>query len=343
MVRIGVIGCGKVAQVRHLPEIAGLEDGKLYALYDLKRQRAEAMSELYGGTVYDSWQQMIDDPAIDAVFVLTANATHAEISSAALRAGKHVMCEKPMAVSLEQCEEMVEAAEKTGTYLMIGQNQRLSGAHVKAKELIDQGLIGKILTFQTTFGHSGADNWSIDGENSWFFDKEKAHFGVMADLGVHKTDLIHFLTGEYVTDVEAILTTLDKRDINGNLIEVDDNALCLYRLSEGTIGTMCASWTRYGIEDNSTVLYGTKGIMEIYKNPEHTIVIHKKDGETLYFDEEAIQTNDNQTDSGIARLFVDGIEGRKERAITGKSVIKAMKAIFAAEESNRTGKMVHIL
>ena len=82
---------------------------------------------------------------------------------------------------------------------MIGQNQRLARGHVLAKQLIERGDIGRIITFRTTFGHGGPEGWSIDpGRDTWFFDKKKAAMGAMADLGIHKTDLIQYLLGEHV-------------------------------------------------------------------------------------------------------------------------------------------------
>lgn len=84
------------------------------------------------------------------------------IAVAALEAGKHVLCEKPMATTLEDCERMVSAAKKSGKKLMIDQNQRLAGAHVKARELIEQGEIGSVITFATAFRHGGPETWSVD-------------------------------------------------------------------------------------------------------------------------------------------------------------------------------------
>ena len=122
-----------------------------------------------------------------------ANTAHAELTIAALRAGKHVLCEKPMATTLADCEAMAAAARESGRFLMIGQNQRLTKAHQKARQLVADGVLGDILTFRTTFGHGGPETWSVDpGKNTWFFDKSKAAMGAMADLGIHKTDLIQY-------------------------------------------------------------------------------------------------------------------------------------------------------
>lgn len=343
MIRIGIIGCGKIAQVRHIPEYADNPDAKLCAFYDLDAVRAGELAEKYGGRAYDTAEALLADPEIDAVSICAANYAHAELTIKALEAGKHVLCEKPMATNLADCEAMVECASKNGKFLMIGHNQRLAKAHSTAKQLIEDGLIGKIVSFRTTFGHGGPETWSINpGKNVWFFDKKRAAMGAMADLGVHKTDLIQYLTGQRVVRTTARLTTLDKKGEDGQLISVDDNAVCIYEMSGGAFGTMTASWTHYGAEDNSTVLYGTKGIMRIYDDPVHTIVVTLADGAVQNYDVEQIQTNDNQTKSGIIDLWIDCLKNNAPPEISGESALCAMRAVFASIESSETGKAVEI-
>jgi predicted dehydrogenase len=343
MKNIGIIGCGKIAQVRHIPEYADNKNVKIAGFFDLNLARAEELAKQFGGKAYTSYQELLSQPEIDAVSVCTANQSHAEISIAALKAGKHVLCEKPMATSLEDCEAMVKTAGQAGRFLMIGQNQRMAKAHVKAKELLENGLIGDIISFRTTFGHGGPETWSIDpGSNVWFFDKNKAAMGAMADLGIHKTDLIHFLTGQTIIETTARVLTLDKRDASGALIGVDDNAVCIYRLSGGAVGSMTASWTFYGAEDNSTVLYGTKGIMRIYDDPAYSIKVTTREGENILFDIDKIQTNDKQTKSGIIDAFIDCLVENKAPAISGAEVLKSMRVIFASIESSQTGRTVSV-
>ena len=343
MINIGIIGCGKIAQVRHIPEYAENPDVKLAAFFSPNRARAQEQADKYGGKVYDTAEALLADPEIDAVSICAANYAHAELSIQALNAGKHVLCEKPMATTLADCEAMVECAKKNGKFLMIGHNQRLAKAHMEAKRLIDEGLIGDIITFRTSFGHGGPETWSISpGKNVWFFDKKKAAMGVMADLGVHKTDLIQYLTGQRVVRTTARLVTLDKRGEDGELIGVDDNAVCIYEMSGGAFGTMTASWTYYGAEDNSTVLYGTKGIMRIYDDPAHSIVVKLADGQEQVYDVEQIQTNDNQTKSGVIDLWVDCLKNNRAPEISGESALYAMRAVFASIESSQTGKTVEI-
>ena len=133
MFGIGIIGCGKIAQVRHIPEYAENKDAKLLGYYDINLARAQSLAETYGGTAYATVEELLANPEIDAVSVCAANFAHAELTIAALKAGKHVLCEKPMAITLAECEAMVAAAKEAGKFLMIGHNQRLAKAHAVAR------------------------------------------------------------------------------------------------------------------------------------------------------------------------------------------------------------------
>ncbi len=343
MIRVGIIGCGRIAQVRHIPEYRANPDAEVAAYYDSTYSRARALAGKLGGTAYETLDELLANEDIDAVSVCTANCAHAENTIAALRAGKHVLCEKPMATTIDDCEAMVAAARECGKKLMVDQNQRLARAHVKAKELLEKGAIGHVLTFETTFGHGGPETWSIDpGVNSWFFDRKRSAMGALADLGVHKTDLIQYLLGQRVVEVTSKVVTLDKRDATGELIGVDDNAICIYTMDGGAVGTMTASWTYYGAEDNSTILYGTEGIMRIYDDPRFAISVTHRNGEHELFELDRIQTNDSQTTSGIIDAFVGCLVRDEAPLISGEGVLAAMRAVFASIRSSDEGKSVAV-
>ena len=110
MKKIGIIGCGRIAQERHIPEYAENPDAELAGFYDINMERAAELADKYGGKAYASYEELLNDPKIDAVSVCAANSAHAEITIAALKAGKHVLCEKPMGVTYEECKSMTEAA-----------------------------------------------------------------------------------------------------------------------------------------------------------------------------------------------------------------------------------------
>ena len=189
--KVGIIGCGKIAQTRHIPEYLHNPNARIMGLYDINYSRAAAIASELGCIAYETIDEMLDNPEIDAISVCSINKFHAQHAIQALEHGKHVLCEKPMGCTLQECEDMVAAAKKSGKRLMIGHNQRLAEAHVLAKRMISEGKIGDVLSFRSTFGHGGPETWSVDpGNGSWFFDKNRSAMGVIADLGIHKIDLI---------------------------------------------------------------------------------------------------------------------------------------------------------
>ena len=119
MKNIGIIGCGKIAQTRHIPEYMDNQDSRLAAFYDVNAERARFLAKKYGGRAYGTYRELLQDKEIDAVSVCVPNELHAQISIEALKAGKDVLCEKPMAVSLTECRQMVAAARESGKCLMI--------------------------------------------------------------------------------------------------------------------------------------------------------------------------------------------------------------------------------
>lgn len=345
MLKIGIIGCGKITEVRHAPEYAENPNCQLVAFFDVVPERAKALAEQYGGTAYDSIEALLASD-VDAVSVCVANAYHAQASIQALKAGKHVLCEKPMATTPEDCEAMVAAAKAAGKFLMIGQNQRLAKAHVKAREIIASGEMGKVITFETHFAHPGPEGWT-GVRDSWFFDKKVASFGVMADLGVHKTDLIHYLTGKKIVRTSAVLATLNKTFSDGRPITVDDNAYAIYTMEDGVVGTMHVSWTNYGNENNSTKMYMEGGVLRMYDDPKYSLIVEKRDGEVIPYELDLLTSNKEQTtggrtSTGVIDAFVESIITNTPPAISGESAMHAMKVVFANEKSAQLGKAVDV-
>jgi predicted dehydrogenase len=281
---------------------------------------------------------------VDAVVVCTPNKYHAPITIAALEAGKHVLCEKPMATSLADANRMIATAERVGRKLMIGHNQRLMAAHVKAKQILDSGILGRVLTFRTAFGHPGPEMWSQDkGPHTWFFKKDMAYVGSMGDLGVHKTDLIRWLLGEEVKEVGAFVETLDKVDETGTPITVDDNAVCILRMESGAVGQLAASWTYKRGEDNSTRLYCEKGMMLLGEDPDYPVEVRLTSGETAMYQVGAMATNEVQVESGIPRMFVNALLEDKAPEIGGEEGLRALAIVVACLESQQTGRICPVV
>ena len=335
--RVGIVGCGSITKYRHAPEYAHNEDAEIVAFCDINLVRATLMAEEYGGKVYTDYLDMFEKEELDLVSVCTPNLYHAPISIAAARAGFHVLCEKPMAASEAEALRMITAAKESNVVLMIGHNQRFMPAHLKAKEILQSGDLGRVLTFRTAFGHPGPESWSADGKESWFFQKEIAIVGAMGDLGIHKADLIRWLLEDEVVEISAFVETLHKENT-----KVDDNAICIMRMSQGAIGTLTASWTYYKGEDNTTLLYCEDGVIKIGTDPVDQVIVEKTDGTVQRYNVGAMTTNTGQTHSGVIDSFIHSILTKTPPAITGEEGMKSLKVILAALESAETKKLIVI-
>ncbi|WP_160724879.1 Gfo/Idh/MocA family protein [Bacillus sp. USDA818B3_A] len=337
--KVGVIGCGSIARRRHLVEYAANPEIEIVAVCDIVEDRANEMAKEYGARAFTKYQDVLELEEIDIISVCLPNNLHAPVSIAALNTGKHVLCEKPMATSKEEAEEMIEAANRNQKTLMIGHNQRFVSSHQKAKQIIESGEIGKIYSFRTAFGHPGPEAWSIDGRTSWFFDKEQAFIGALGDLGVHKSDLIRYLLGE-VAEVGAFVETSAKDNT-----DVDDNAVAILKMESGVIGTLAASWSYVARGDNNaTIIYGENAILRLEDDPDYSLIVQYKNGEVVKYELDKIQTNDEggQTNSHVIDHFVDAILNNRDPLITGEEGMRSLDVILAALESNETKRMVNL-
>jgi predicted dehydrogenase len=325
---VGIIGCGSITRFRHAPEYKANPHVDEIVFYDRNIERAQRLVEEFGGRVAETLEELYADPTIVAISDCSSNEAHHINTSNALLSGKHVLCEKPLAISIEHAEEILEAERKSGKKLMLDHNQRFTKAHQKARELIAGKELGEVLTFKTSFGHQGPESWGVTKSNAtWFFKKERSHSGVAGDLGIHKIDLIHFLLDDEIEDAHAFTGALDKVDENGNPIEVCDNVVCAMKTKKGRLGTASFSWTYYGAEDNSTTIYCQKGIIKIYHDPDAQLIVEMNDGSVIKYELEQIQTNDNQTSTGVIDAFIDCIVNDTEPPVTGNEAVASLKVI----------------
>ncbi len=339
--KVAVIGCGSIARQRHAHEYGLNGNVEIAGFFDFVSERAEELAKIYGGRVYGSLEELFEDKTVDAVSVCVANAYHAETAVKALESGKHVLCEKPMATSIEDCERMIDAAKKAGKRLMIGQNQRLTPAHKKAKEIIASGKMGKVLTFNTMFCHGGPESWSIEkSKNTWFFKKSAAAFGSMADLGIHKIDLIRYLVGDEIKSVYSTMRVLDKTFEDGTPIEVDDNSVEILNFRNGAYGTVTTSWTCYGTEFNTTNIFCQNGVLKLYSDPDYSLIIVHNDGTEEKLALDRIQTNADkqQASSGVIDEFLDSVITGRKSCLDADDIIGSMYAVFACQKSSVNGK-----
>ncbi|WP_413377580.1 Gfo/Idh/MocA family protein [Alkalihalobacillus sp. 1P02AB] len=338
-IKVAIIGCGSISKHRHLPEYVNHEQVEIVAVCDIVEERAKETAETLGVEAYYDYEQLLTNSEIDAVSVCTPNYLHAPISIAALKAGKHVLCEKPMATSKEEAEQMIAAAKVSGKKLMIAHNQRFVPSHQKARQLIESGELGKIYSFRSAFGHGGPEGWSVDGKDSWFFKKEQAFIGAMGDLGVHKTDLLRFILGEEFVEVGAFVETSAKEGA-----DVDDTAVCVLKTESGIVGTLAASWSYVSKEDNSTIIYAEKAIVRLEDDPVNSVIVQYKNGEVVKYELGGIQTNESggQSSSGVVNHFIRSITEDIEPAIPGEEGMKSLQVVLAALASSETKQITKI-
>ena len=341
-VRIGIIGCGAIAQRRHIPEAAANPDVKLAALSDPMADRVAELAGRHGAVAFTDHKEMFDKAQLDAVVVAGPNALHAAQTIEALDRGLHVLCEKPMATAREDARAMIQAAKRSGKYLMIGLNQRLMPPHVRAKEILASGRLGKVLSFRTAFKHPGPEGWSVDAGRSWFFKRAQAFMGVTGDLGVHKADLLRWLFEQEFTEVGGFVSTLDKRDAEGNLIDLDDNAFLTLKTDGGILGSMILSWTNYGTEENYTILYCEQGVLSLGANPEYGVVVQYRNGDRELHKVGEMSTNIKQVASGIMDLFVKAITNNTPPEIDGEEGYRSLDVILTAMEAGKEGRIVPV-
>ncbi len=206
----------------------------------------EARARLGFARATSDWRSVLDDPDIDVVDVVLPNHMHHDVVLAALEAGKHVICEKPLAPSLEGCREMAEAAEAAGVVHQVGFNWRLTPAVLLARKLIDDGTIGEVRNFR---GYWLGDFGGPELPMTWRFRRDTAGSGALGDLGSHIIDFARFLVGDITEVVSDRRTYVGERSLpDGGLgpVDVDDDTTAMLRFDTGALGYLQASWAAPG-------------------------------------------------------------------------------------------------
>src|SRR5690625_4304352 len=251
----------------------------LKTVCDIEESIASDAKERFGFEEWTTdWQDIINDPNIDVVSICTPNNAHAEIAIAALNAGKHVLCEKPIADNSEDAKAMAEAAEEAKEYGLISMcayQYRRVPALVLAKKFIDEGSIGEILNVRSTYLQS----WSADPSSplSWRFQKDVAGAGALGDIATHVIDISQYLAGDIKEVVSNVKTYIEERpvqeggvDLLGTVkldenarkekVDVDDEASFLVNFESGAVGSIEATRNAWGRNNFITVeVHGTKG------------------------------------------------------------------------------------
>ena len=257
--RVALIGSGWI-QDFHARGIQDYPDAELAAVANHHEQSARALAERYAiPRVTTDWRSLTEDDAIQAAIVATPNALHAEQSIAFLEAGKHVLVEKPMAVSVAECDAMIDASHRGGASLMVAHCWRFHDDVIAMRDRIVSGKLGEIVKTRGYGVHAG---W---GPTGWFVDPALAGGGGLVDMGVHAIDTARFVLGDPAP--ERVCAAIGTRY---GSYAVDDDAIVLIGWSNRTNSVVEAGWWhphKEGMEADTEV-YGTKGYARIFPREE---------------------------------------------------------------------------
>ena len=321
-VRIGIIGCGGIANGKHMPSLSVIPNVEMVAFCDIIIEKAEAAAKKYGtpdAKVYTDYKELLKDESIEVVHVLTPNKEHAEISIDALHAGKHVMCEKPMAKTAADARRMVEAAKETGKKLTIGYQHRQKPQSQFAKTIIDNGELGEIYYANClATRRRGTPNWGV------FLNEEEQGGGPIIDIATHSLDLTLALMNNYEPSV--VLGKTHKKlehpeagniwgDNGVSTTPLEEAACAMVVMKNGATIMLETSWalnTAEPIAEGSCVLCGSRAGLSL-KNDK--LIINKIEHDR------PIKTEVDTSAGGVA--FYDGV--KETPAITeARNWIKAI-------------------
>ncbi|AEI41525.1 Gfo/Idh/MocA family protein [Paenibacillus mucilaginosus] len=346
---IGVIGAGNIGNV-HIQEFQKLPDVVITAVTDVYQPMAISRAKEYGiPTVHVTYQDLLQDPNVDAVVVAVPNESHAPIAIEALRAGKHVLLEKPMAVNAASAKEIVKAHLKSGKVLMMAHQMRWEPLNLQVKEQIDKGALGKIYNVKTGW----LRRKGIPGWGTWFTQMHKAGGGPLIDIGVHMLDLSLHLMGspkpvsvfgttyaEFGPKKKGI-GTWGKPDWNG-FYDVEDLATALIKLDNGSTLSLDVSWAaNTGFINNGPYIYlmGSDGGASLQgdKGTLHTELFDRTADVDL-----VIPQNDEGARVRMSRHFVDCVRENREPITSAMSGLTNSLVLEAIYESSRTGNVVKL-
>lgn len=248
--RIGMIGLGGVATRSHLPALAARPDVIIQAGAEIDTYQAGRTQQRFGiPKVYAAYQEMLEQEQLDAVYVCLPNTLHHQVASAALRRGLHVFCEKPVGLCAQEAQDLAEQAERAGLVLMPGYHLRFHEHFMRARELLEERRLGKILQVQASAVYSGPyRGW--DPKSDWYLDPRSG--GPLYDWGSHLFDLLVYITN---IDIE-IVSAMAQKSLPG--IPLRDNIAAAFQARKGIVGTLNLAW---GTRGNLLMLqiHGTAG------------------------------------------------------------------------------------
>ncbi|SFJ70766.1 Predicted dehydrogenase [Paenibacillus sp. UNC496MF] len=353
--RVGIIGCGGIANGKHLPSLAQVKEAEIVAFCDIIVEKAEQAKEKYGNEeskVYSDYKEMLKDASIDVIHVCTPNDSHAVISIDALEAGKHVLCEKPMAKTAADARKMLEAAKRTGKKLSIGYNNRYRADSRYLKQAVDAGELGEIYFAKAhAIRRRAVPTWGV------FLDEEKQGGGPLIDIGTHALDLVLWMMDNYEPQVVLgrAYHKLSQTENAANAwgpwdpakFTVEDSAFAMITMKNGATVILESSWALNSLEvDEAKVsLSGTKAGADMKNglriNGEENSRLYVKNIELnsggVAFYEGASETAEVLE----AAWWIDAVLNDKETFVKPEQALVVSEILEAIYESSRTGKAVY--
>ena len=315
---IAIIGCGGIAR-SHAQAIQQVQGARLVATVDIVPQRAEVLAAEYDAPqAYTAYQDALSDPAVGAVIICLPHHLHADVAMAAAEAGKHILCEKPMATTLAEVDGMIEAADAAGVRLMVGQVLRFREANILARRLLREGRIGQPHHLIRRRYHHIRSYPNAP----WSKDPEKAGGWVLYGFGSHEVDMILWLL-----DGQAERVYAEGAKVNPHWQDYDEVAIQM-RLDNGVMATLnlsinchTAAW--------DTIIVGDEGSMLVT-------------GEEVVVNGEATPAPMNPSGGFVPQLaeFVSAVRQGREPEASGRDVRRTMAALEAAKDSLDTQELV---
>lgn len=352
--RAGIIGCGGIANAKHLPAMKKSGLYEITAFCDVILERAIASREAFGtedAKVYEDYRELLLEE-LDAVYVTTPNRSHAAISIAAMEAGKHVMCEKPMAKTSAQAEQMLETAKRTQRILNIAYQNRYRPDAAYLKKLCQNGELGEIYFARAhALRRRAVPTWGV------FLNEEEQGGGPLIDIGTHALDLTLWMMDDYKPQsvTGAVFHKLAGQKEQGNAFgdwdteqfKVEDSAFGFIRMKSGAVIELEASWAlnTLDVDEAKTTLCGTKAgadmkdglrINRIHLN---TPVVEKPDlsgGGVAFFD-----GNEKSAADVEQELFYHMVTDGAEQIVKPEQALAVTRILEAVYRSAQTGKTVY--
>lgn len=314
ILRWGILGCGNVAEHKGGPPLYTVQDSELIAVMRRDRTKAETFAERHGAKrVYIDVDELLSDSDINAVYIATPPNLHCEQTIRAAHFGKHVLCEKPMAMNVDECQRMVDACKDAGVALMVAYYRNFFPNVEKMKSLMDDGAIGDVVLARINC--TGYYNPNREDLKNWRINREISGGGVLMDIGSHRISLLEYLMG----DIESVSGYADSVNLD---IPVDDSAILAFRFENGTHAVANINWN-VGVSRDDVEVFGTKGSLKCSPlNSGNLLLETKAEGKV-----ELNQTPLTHTHTGLVEDFVKHLKTGKPIRCSGESGLKTNAVI----------------